>query len=356
MRRTAAEKVEFIRLVEGSDLSVRQTLRELRLHRSTFYAWYRRYTQRGRAGLEPRSSAARRHWNRIPPRVRHRVVEAALADPERSPRELAWQFTDREGHFLSESSVYRILKAYDLIPSPAFILLSAAKTFPHPTHRPNELWQTDFTYVQVVGWGWYYLSTVLDDYSRYIVAWTLRTSMQASDVMETLDLARAKTGVDRVQVVHRPRLLSDNGPCYVSQELAAYLETHHFSHTRGAPYHPMTQGKIERYHRSMKNVVKLENYYSPWELERAIARFVEAYNHRRLHEALQNVTPAGNPRSAGTHQTENVGTEKTRESTDTAQSGQPAGSLSCETDSLVRIGLTTYTRASDDPENCSSAA
>ncbi len=292
MRHTAAEKYEIIRLVEGSDLPVRRTLRELQVNRSTFYTWYRRYSERGRAGLHPQSSAARRYWNRIPPRVRARVVEAALADPERSPRELAWQLTDREGHFLSESSVYRILKAYDLIPSPAFIVLSAAKTFQHPTHRPNELWQTDFTYLQVVGWGWYYLSTVLDDYSRYIVAWTLRTSMQASDVTETLDLARAKTGVDQIQVRHRPRLLSDNGPCYVSQELATYLDTHGLGHTRGAPYHPMTQGKIERYHRSMKNVVKLEHYYSPWELERAVARFVDDYNHRRLHEALDNVTPA----------------------------------------------------------------
>ena len=113
------------------------------MNRSTFYAWYRRYTERGRAGLHPKPSAARRYWNRIPPRVRQRVVEAALADPERSPRELAWQLTDRDGHFLSESSVYRILKAYDLIPSPAFIVLSAAKTFQYPTHRPNELWQTD---------------------------------------------------------------------------------------------------------------------------------------------------------------------------------------------------------------------
>ena len=87
--------------------------------------------------------------------------------------------------------------------------------------------------------------------------------MQASDVTETLDLARA--GVDRVRVVHRPRLLSDNGPCYISQELADYLDTHGLTHTRGAPYHPMTQGKIERYHRSMKNVVKLEKYFSsPW--------------------------------------------------------------------------------------------
>ena len=114
--------------------------------------------------------------------------------PSGRRRELAWQLTDREGQFLSESSVYRILKAYDLIPSPAYIVLSAAKTFRHPTHRPNELWQTDFTYLQVVGWGWYYLSTVLDDYARYIIAWMLRTSMQAVDVMETAGPGPSQNG------------------------------------------------------------------------------------------------------------------------------------------------------------------
>ena len=102
---------------------------------------------------------------------------------------------------------------------------------------------------------------MLDDYSRYILAWTLGTTMKASDVTATLDLARAKAGVDEVAVVHRPRLLSDNGPCYVAADLATYLGRHGMQHTRGAPYHPQTQGKIERYRRSMKNVVKLENYY-----------------------------------------------------------------------------------------------
>jgi putative transposase len=292
VRLTAAEKAEVIRLVEGSDLSVRRTLAELGVHRSTFYAWYRRHAEDGAAGLVARRPAAQRYWNRIPPVVRGHVITAALADPERSPRELAWQLTDRTGHFLSESSVYRIRKAADLITSPAFILIHAADRVVPPTRRPNELWQTDVTYLQVVGWGWYYLSSVLDDYSRYILAWTLTTTMQASDVMTTLDLARAKAGVDQVRGVHRPRLLSDNGPCYVSRALGTYLTRHGLTHTRGAPYHPMTQGKIERYHRSMKNMVKLDVYYSPWELERALGHFVEHYNHRRLHESLQNVTPA----------------------------------------------------------------
>ena len=110
------------------------------------------------------------------------VVDQALAAPERTPRELAGQCTDREDHFHSEASVYRILHAYDLITSPAFVGLTAGTVFQHPTHRPNELWQTDFTYLHIVWLGWYSLSAVLDDYSRHILAWTLRTLMSATDV------------------------------------------------------------------------------------------------------------------------------------------------------------------------------
>ena len=154
------------------------------------------------------------------------------------------------------------------------------------------MWQTDFTYLRVIGWGWYYLSTVMDDYSRYIVSWKLRPTMSASDVMETLDEAVALTGVHSAHVRHRPRLLSDNGPAYVSKDLRDYLAERGMTHTRGRPYHPQTQGKIERYHRSMKNVVKLEHYYFPWELQAAIDDFVSYYNHRRYHESLDNCTPA----------------------------------------------------------------
>jgi putative transposase len=170
--------------------------------------------------------------------------------------------------------------------------VTAADRFAQPTRRVNELWQTDFTYFKIQGWGWYYLSTVLDDYSRYILAWKLTPTMATTDVQQTLEEALAESGLDRVRVRHRPRLLSDNGPCYVSGELRRFLEAQRMEHTRGAPFHPMTQGKIERYHRSMKNLIQLQNYAFPWDLEREINRFVDYYNHQRYHESLDNVTPA----------------------------------------------------------------
>jgi len=292
VRATPAEKLETIRLVEGSSLGVKRTLAELDVPRSTFYRWYRAYVERGPEALAEPDPKRRCFWNRIPQAERDQVVEVALARPELTPRELAWHITDAHGSFISESSVYRILKDFDLVTSPSYVVLSAKDRFDQPTRRVHELWQTDFTYFKVVAWGWYYLLTVLDDYSRYIVAWKLVTGMSSGDVKEVLDEAIAATGVAGVEVRHRPRLLSDNGPCFISRELGTYLETHAIAHTRSKPYHPMTQGKIERYHRTLKNVLLLQNHWLPGALEQEIARFVKYYNHERVHESLRNLTPA----------------------------------------------------------------
>ena len=292
MRRSASEKMEIVRLVEDSDLPVRETLRHLGVPRSTFYGWYQRYEAEGFEGLNDQKPAPRPRWNAIPKAIQDEVLGMALESTELSPRELACRYTDEKRYFVSESSVYRLLKAADLITSPAYVLMSASDAFHNPTTRVHEMWQTDFTYFRIINWGWYYLSTVLDDFSRYIIAWKLSPTMGATDVTETLDEALAITGVDHVKVKHRPRLLSDNGSAYVSGELRDYLGKRRMDHTRGRPYHPQTQGKIERYHRTMKNVVKLENYYFPWELEAALRDFVAYYNNERYHESLDNVTPA----------------------------------------------------------------
>jgi putative transposase len=292
MRYRAAEKLEIIRLVEQSSLSVRRTLAQLGIPRATFYRWYRRYLARGAGALGDGQSAPRRVWNKLPEKVAAAVVELALKEPELSPRELATAFVDQRQYFVSEASVYRLLKGRGLIASPAFILLKAADHLAQPTTAVNELWQTDFTYLRVVGWGWFYLSTVLDDFSRYILAWKLCTTMTAADVTETLRLALNAAGLDHAAVRQRPRLLSDNGPSYLSGQLSAWLDEHGMSHTRGQPYHPMTQGKIERYHRSLKNRILLEHYYLPGQLEARLAEFVDFYNTRRYHESLGNLTPA----------------------------------------------------------------
>ena len=293
MRYPASEKLEIIRIVEQSHLPARRTLEQLGVARRTFCRWYDRYLEGGPEALQDRPSAPSRVWNRIPTDIQDQIIELALEQSELSPRELAVRFTDEQRYFVSEATVYRLLKAHDLITSPAYVVIKAADRFHTQTTRPNEMWQTDFTYFKIIGWGWMYLSTVLDDYSRYIIAWKLCSStMRAEDVTDTLDLALAASDCHRATVHHKPRLLSDNGPSYIASELAEYIEAQRMNHVRGAPFHPQTQGKIERWHQTLKNRILLENYFLPGDLEAQIETFVEHYNHRRYHESLSNVTPA----------------------------------------------------------------
>ena len=292
MRYPASEKLEIIRIVEQSHLPAKRTLDQLGIARRTFCRWYDRYLDGGPEALSDRPSAPSRVWNRIPAAIHDRIIELALEQSELSPRELAVRFTDEKRYFVSEATVYRLLKAHDLITSPAYVVIKAADRFHTQTARPNEMWQTDFTYFKIIGWGWMYLSTVLDDYSRYIIAWKLCSTMRAEDVTDTLDLALAASGCDQAHVRHKPRLLSDNGPSYIAGELAEYIEAQRMSHVRGAAFHPQTQGKIERWHQTLKNRILLENYFLPGDLEIQIEAFVEHYNHQRYHESLDNVTPA----------------------------------------------------------------
>jgi transposase InsO family protein len=292
MRYSASEKLEIIRTVEQSHLSVRETLDKIGISRPTFYRWYDKFLEGGFEALADKPSTPFHVWNRIPDKMRDQIVELALEYPELSPRELAVRFTDTKGYFVSEASVYRLLKAQDLITSPAFVVIKAANEFKDKPERVNQQWQTDFTYFKIVGWGWYYLSTVLDDFSRYIIAWKLCTTMKASDVTDTLELALEASGCDSAKVIHKPRLLSDNGASYVASDLADFLKDKGMNHVRGKPYHPQTQGKIERWHQTLKNRVLLNHHYLPSHLEYDIGEFIEYYNHQRYHESLDNLTPA----------------------------------------------------------------
>jgi putative transposase len=291
MRYSQSEKMEIIRIVEDSTLSVRRTLEELDVNRSTFYSWYSKYVQDGYDGLANKKKGPQRFWNKIPEAEKKMIVDKAIEMPEKSPRELAWHITDTEGYFISESSVYRILKSFDLITSPAFTVVSARHKFYNPTKWVNELWQMDFTYFFIKGWGWYYLASVLDDFSRYIISWKLFPTMNTNDVKEVLEKAIIATGINKVNVKMKPRLLSDNGPCFVSDELKKYLSSRHIQHIHAAPFHPQTQGKIERYHRSMKNVILLDNYFIPDDLEKEIDKFINYYNNERYHEGINNMKP-----------------------------------------------------------------
>ncbi len=289
MRLSQQEKYEIIRLVDGSDLSANRTLKELGIHKRTYYNWYKRYLEGGYDGLAPKAKGRHQTWNKIPPQQRTQVVEEALEHEELSSRELAFHIIDNHKWYISESSVYRILKRAGLITAPAHIVMSAADEFENKTKRVNEMWQTDFTYFKIIGWGWYYLSTIIDDYSRFIITWDLRSQMTSKDVIPSVEKALQFTGLTKENA---PKLLSDNAKCYLSGEIIAFLFGKGIKPINGKPFHPQTQGKIERYHRTMKNVIKLDNYYSPGDLIKALSEFIEYYNNQRYHESLGNLTPA----------------------------------------------------------------
>lgn len=153
MRYPATEKLEIISIVEQSHLPVKRTLDTLGISRTTFYRWYDKYLAGGPDALEDRKPMPGHVWNRIPDDIRQQVVDFALEEPEMTPRELAVKFTDTQDYFMSESSVYRILKALDLITGLAFAVIKAAAELRDKTTAINQLWQTDFTYFKVIGWG-----------------------------------------------------------------------------------------------------------------------------------------------------------------------------------------------------------
>ena len=284
---SAEEKSEVISRVERAQRGKRRLLTQLQVPKSTYYRWRARELQ----GKQHSSTASTRiPWNRLSSPEEAAVLAAARESPEWSSRQLATWITDHLRLSVGESTVYRILKREGLVKPPDMKLV-AGKEDQRKTSGPHQMWATDASYFRVVGWGYYYMVTVMDDYSRSILAWKLQRDMTADSLIQVVQLAVDVTGMTDVPLEDRTRLLSDNGSGYVSRAFRDYLSQVGIRHILAAPYHPQTNGKLERYHQSIKHEVNQVPYEVPGDLEVAISGFVDYYNNRRYHKALGNVTP-----------------------------------------------------------------
>jgi transposase InsO family protein len=279
------EKAIILAQVESQSRRKRQALSELGIPKSSYYRWRRC------DGLESHSGDRGRPWNRITPEEEDKILAVARESPDLSSRQLSAWITDKAGFAVSESTVYRILRREGLVKRQE-VQLVVGKEYHTKTTRPHQMWATDASYFRVVGWGYYYLVTVMDDYTRFILAWKLQKDMSANSLIEVVQEAVDATGMTDVPVEDRTRLLSDNGAGYISRSFRDYLNLVGIGHILAAPFHPQTNGKLERYHQSIKREVNQLTYEAPSHLEQAIADFVDYYNYRRYHKALGNVTPA----------------------------------------------------------------
>ncbi len=285
------EKLDILRLAECSGLPKADVLKKFDIPESTYYRWQRKFRRAGRLGLDDIASRKGPRWNQLLESERQTILEKAMEYPDFSSRELAYKITDKCGFSVSESTVYRQLKKAGLIQSVTRKTFPASNEYHTKPGAVNEQWQTDASYFKALGWGWYYLISVLDDRSRRIVAWRLQKDMTADSFSEVVELACEEIGLDKLPPDQRPRLVSDRGPALISSDFETYLEERGIGHILASPYHPQTNGKIERYHRSCKEKVNLNVHETPMELEREIAAFIRWYNSERYHEALGNVTP-----------------------------------------------------------------
>jgi len=284
---SAQEKLEVLTRVEETRWGKRKLLAQLQVPKSTYYRWRARELQ----GKQDSSTASTRiPRNKLSSPEEAAVLAAARESPEWSSRQLATWITDHLRLSVGESTVYRLLKREGLVKPPEMQFV-AGKEYQRKTSGPHQMWATDASYFRVRGWGYYYMVTVMDDYSRSILAWKLQLDMTADSLIQVVQLAIDATGMTEVPLEDRTRLLSDNGSGYVSRAFRDYLGLVGIRHILAAPYHPQTNGKLERYHQSIKHEVNQVPYEVPGELEVATLGFVDYYNNRRYHKALGNVTP-----------------------------------------------------------------
>jgi putative transposase len=281
-RFTGAEKREALELVRvtlaRTDWTLRRILRRLGLPKSRYYDWRAREEEQVLDDLVP---GARASPYAILAEEKEAVIGYALDHPKEGYRRLAWMMVDEDVAYLSPASVYRILGDADLLYR--WKRSSRSGQAPAEPTAPNERWHTDLMYLRIED-TWYFLVTVLDAYSRYVVHWDLLTTMTAAAVRVVVHDALKKTGAN-------PQVVTDNGSQFKARDFKELVRDFELEHIRIQTYHPESNGKVERFHRSTREALDEVELGNLGRAREIIGRWVDFYNKRRLHAALQYLPP-----------------------------------------------------------------
>jgi len=286
---TPEEKAKLVEELSREPNLVKR-LGELGIASSTYYGWKRRLKARGIEAFIAESSAPKRVWNRLRQTERDLIEREGRKFTELSPRLLAIMLTEQHGVAVSESTVYRVLKAKGLVRQRPLDQRPAAKVWKKPTKAVDEIWQLDATNFFVPDFGYYKGIPVIDDHSRKLLACPVRPDESGQSASDAVEMALETARSEGHAIDERPTLLTDNGAGFAGEVMAKYLRARGVKHIFGAPYHPQTQGKVERFNRTMKEKVNLWVYGTPETLQAAIDKMIEEYN-ETPHEALKNVCP-----------------------------------------------------------------
>lgn len=270
----------FVQTWQGkTGYDVMQFTNWLGIGRNKYYSWVNRQGQENQAsGVPPKS-----HW--LTETEKAAIINYYADHRQTGYRRLAYMMLDADVAAVSPSSVYRVLQTAGLLRPTTAQPTQKGQGFNQP-QQPHQHWHIDITYINICG-TFYYLCTILDGYSRYIVHWEIRAAMTESDVETVLQRAREKFPQAK------PRVISDNGPQFMARDFKQFIRLCGMKHVRTSPYYPQSNGKIERWHQTLKQeCIRPGSPLSPTDATRIVTTFVEQYNHHRLHSAIGYITPA----------------------------------------------------------------
>ena len=271
--------VDYVRYwSDKTEIAVADMVNNIGITRSKFYDWQLRY---GKVN-EHNTWVPRDFW--LTDAERQAIIDYYQDNPLEGYRRLTYMMMDEGVVAVSPSSVYRVLSDAGVLSKWNRKPSKKGDGFVQPL-RPHEHWHIDISYINISG-TFYYMCSILDGFSRYIVHWDIRPSMTEADV--EIILQRAKEKFPDAQ----PRIISDNGPQFVAKDFKEFIRISGMTHVKTSPYYPQSNGKLERYHKTIKSTcIRVRTPLSMDDAVRMVTEFVEHYNNRRLHSAIGYITP-----------------------------------------------------------------